>query len=231
MLSPDDPDYPKNMLDYANRKNIVPPVLYYKGDISLLKNKTLTVIGSRDCAEYFLKTSANLAEKFARQGVNILSGLALGCDTYAHMGALKAKGKAIGVLAHGLSDSVFYPKQNLELAHEILENGGLLISAYPPTKRATKATFVERDFVQAALGDATLVITSTVRGGTMYAAKETYKIDKPLYALYPYDCLREYDTQVSGNEVLFRFYDAKSILDYIPEEEENESYILKIFSE
>ena len=71
-----------------------------------------------------------MAGEFAKRGFNIVSGLAIGCDTCGHKGALKVKGKTTAILANGLDNDSIYPPENKYLAEEIVQNGGLLISEY-----------------------------------------------------------------------------------------------------
>ncbi len=93
-------------------------------------------------------------------------GLALGCDKIAHETAVNLGKKTIGVLPSGVN--VITPAANKGLAERIIETGGCLISEYEPDAGVTKATYVERDAVIAALSDATVVIECGVRSGTMH---------------------------------------------------------------
>jgi DNA processing protein len=160
-----------------------PPVLiFYKGDLSLVNKKCIAVIGKRDCSEDAKNTAYHLSRLLSEKEVCIVSGLAEGCDTYAHIGALKGKnGKTIAVLAHGL-DTVF-PPNNKSLADGILNEGGLLISEYPIGTPATKYTFVARDRLQAGLSRAALVVETLVDGGSYYVARANLATDKPLITL------------------------------------------------
>lgn len=196
---------------YLNRKAIR-PTLYCKGNMSLLGQDSVLVIGSRKCSELAQATARYIGAEFAKRGFPIVSGLALGCDTAAHQGALEVNGKTIAVLAHGLSDDVMYPKENLSLAKEILAKGGLLVSMYPDHVRPTKQSFVERDILQARLAFSTIVIASTETGGTMYAAKETVYNRNQLYTIAYTDEQYQNSEEVSGNRLLVKKYGAKNIV-------------------
>ena len=124
--------------------------------------------------EYFARA---LAEK----GINIVSGLALGCDTAAHKGALEAKGLTTAILGGGL-DKIF-PSENTTVAERIVNNGGVLLSEYPVGKETDPYTLVARDRLQAALSQAILVIQTDVNGGTMHAVMSAVATCKPIFAV------------------------------------------------
>ena len=105
----------------------------------------------------------------------------MGCDTLAHEAALAVNGSTTAILAGGL-DSI-YPRENRGLAGRILNAGGLLISENPVFTQTNKYNLVARDRLQGALGDATLVIQTSVKGGTMHAAKATLSAGKPLFVV------------------------------------------------
>lgn len=159
----------------------VPVLLYYKGDLSITQKPALAVIGTREPTEAGLKAGRYYSEAFASIGVNIVSGLAIGCDTAGHRGALDAQGVTTSFLAHGLD--TIYPKENKGLAEEILEKGGLIISEYAIGTTVNRYNLVARDRLQAGLSNATLVVQTGVRGGTMHAANATLRAGKPLMAV------------------------------------------------
>lgn len=147
-----------------------PVLLYYKGDINTLNKKVnVAVIGTREPSELGERIGQRLGEVFAEYNFNVVSGLAIGCDAAGHKGALKGGGTTTAVMAHGL-DKV-YPKENKELALEILEKGGVLISEYPVGQGPIGNFFVERDRIQAGLSESVVVVETDVKGGTMHTAK------------------------------------------------------------
>lgn len=119
--------------------------------------------------------------RYAIHGINIISGLAVGCDSIAHESALSVGGTTTAVLAGGLDN--IYPKENKGLADRILSNSGLLLSENPVFTQTNKYNLVARDRIQAALGNATLVIQTSINGGTMHAAKATLVAEKPLFVV------------------------------------------------
>lgn len=179
-----DPDFPQQLLTTINEegKPDVPLILYYKGDLSITKKKGIAIIGTREPTKEGIHAGEFFGEKIAEAGYNVVSGLAIGCDTAGHRGALKAEGgKTTAFLAHGL-DTV-YPPENEKLAREIVENGGLLMSEYAVGETVNRYFLVARDRLQAALSAATIVIQTGIHGGTNHAANTTLISGKPLYCV------------------------------------------------
>ena len=175
-------------------------LLFYKGDLNALKCTGLAVIGTRNNTANAQKAGLYSSTEFARRGFCIVSGLAEGCDTIAHRGALNAGGKTIAFLGHGL-DSV-YPPSNKDLAEEILLNGGLLLSEYDVGTPVTKYNLVARDRLQSGLALATLVIQTSVNGGTMHAARVCLNSGKPLFVVKYSDKETDSAEQTQGNHEL-----------------------------
>ena len=159
----------------------VPVLVHCLGNLDILEKSSLAIIGTRNPNEAGIKAADFFASEFASYGVNIISGLAVGCDSIAHEAALSVNGTTTAVLAGGLDN--IYPKENRGLAERILCAGGLLISENPVFTQTNKYNLVARDRIQAALGDATLVIQTGVSGGTMHAAKATLSAGKPLFVV------------------------------------------------
>lgn len=178
-----DEAYPKQLLTTVDENGNLsaPTVLYYKGDIRVASQQGLAVIGTREPTDEGVHIGEYLASEFAKRGFNIISGLALGCDSCGHRGALKVGGKTTAFLAHGLT--TVYPPQNAELAEDILQGGGLLMSEYPIGTPLSPYNLVARDRLQSGLAKATLVIQTGRIGGTMHAANATFAAHKPLYAV------------------------------------------------
>lgn len=164
-----DPEYPVlfELWDKA------PTVLYCRGQVSLLNETCIAVIGTRKPTQAGQKTAFNLARALAAvPGVVILSGLAAGCDTQAHKGALFAKGKTLAIFGTPLTE--VYPPENRDLAEKIVENGGLVVSCYEKPahdKAERKRRFIERDYIQAALSMAVVPIQGSLTSGTRHAVE------------------------------------------------------------
>lgn len=175
-----------------------PAILYYKGNLDVLKKPGMAIIGTRKPTPSGIKAGKYFAGEFAKRGFNIVSGLALGCDTSAHEGALSVGGSTTAILGNGL-DSVF-PPENKRLADSILMNGGLLLSEYPIGTKVSRFTLVDRDRLQAGMSKATIVIQTSVNGGTMHASRATLESSKPLFAI-KYKQEMEHESVV-GNQLL-----------------------------
>lgn len=178
-----DDDFPVPLRETINEEGKLDPpmVLYYKGDLSITKMPGLAIIGTREVTDFGAKAGLFLAQEFAKRGFCIVSGLAIGCDTIGHQGALAVGGKTIAFLAHGLD--TIYPPENTELAQQIVDNGGLLLSEYPIGMSVNRYNLVARDRLQAGMSLATLVIQTGEQGGTMHAANTTLEAQKPLYTI------------------------------------------------
>lgn len=140
-----------------------PFVLFYKGDVNLLseQNLNVAVIGVLNPDEKIKLSEKIVVEELLKHGATIVSGLALGCDTMAHQTAIENKGKTIAILPSTLNNII--PKENVELAKKIVEEGGLLVSEYyepPKSKNDMISRFVVRDRLQALFSDAVLLAAS-----------------------------------------------------------------------
>jgi len=147
-----------------------PVILYAKGNIECLRpEQSVAVIGTRHPTNYGRERANKIAQKFAEEGLIVISGLAEGCDTAGHEGCLKANGRTVAVLAHGLQ--MIYPAHNKQLAEQIVNSGGCLISEYWLGTKPFKSSFVERDRLQSGLSAAVVVIETDIKGGTMHTAR------------------------------------------------------------
>ncbi|MFA5754394.1 MAG: DNA-processing protein DprA [Patescibacteria group bacterium] len=166
-----DQRYPRQLKTIADP----PPILYYKGDIGLFEKKgaddCLAVVGSRQCSAYGAQAIKTLIPNLVQCQIKIISGLALGLDTLAHRAALKDGGKTIAVLGSGLNRKNIYPTQNLSLADEIINSGGLLLSEFPPDTPPYRQNFPRRNRLIAGLARATLVIEAPEKSGALTTAE------------------------------------------------------------
>ena len=199
-----DEDFPEALRSTINEdgKQEPPLILWYRGDLSITKMPGLAVIGTREPTDEGFSGGQYLAGEFAKRGFNIVSGLAIGCDTSGHKGALKVGGKTTAILANGLDHNSIYPPENQDLAEEIVEKGGLLLSEYYIGKSVNRYFLVARDRLQSGLAKATLVVQTGVKGGTMHAATATHLAGKPLFTvLYKDDTLNNHE-KCQGNAYL-----------------------------
>ena len=153
VLRQEDPDYPPLLRGIPEP----PPCLYAIGDLGLLKQRTLAVVGSRKCSEYGKRVAMQIGKAAAQNRVTLVSGMAKGIDSFAHLGALRAGGKTIAVLGCGVD--ICYPRENEKIYAEIAEKG-LLLSQFPPGMEARPYTFPQRNRVIAGLAEAVTVRTA-----------------------------------------------------------------------
>ena len=149
----------------ALKKIYDPPIsLYVKGNIEKLNNKNIGIVGCRECTTYGKKSAEYFAYNLSKQNINIVSGLAKGIDSYAHLGSLNT-GNTIAVLGNGLD--IIYPKENLELANEIIKKGGTIISEYPCGTKPDKMKFPARNRIISGISSGIIVIEAKEKSGTL----------------------------------------------------------------
>jgi len=167
MLTLKDRDYP----DKLRTIPMPPKQLFVLGsDVNeLLSRPALTVVGSRKVSAYGKTVTSTLTADLAKVGVVIISGLALGVDSIAHRAALEQGGVAIAVLPCGLD--LIYPANHRQLARQILQQGGALISEYPAGTQAYKSNFVARNRIVSGLADAVLITEAAEKSGTLHTAE------------------------------------------------------------
>lgn len=175
IVSYQDVRYPKRLLKLRK----FPAILYVKGDCKLLNaEKLVTIVGTRNPTELGIKRNIEMTTWFTLQGYVIVSGLAQGCDFYAHQTAART----IAVLAHGL-DQPIYPQTNTQLSEDILAKGGVLVSTYPLGTKIIPQHLAARDEWQSGLGDGVIVVEVGLTGGTHTTINFALKQMKPLAVL------------------------------------------------
>ncbi len=153
--------------------------LYCLGDTSLLYQKSIAIIGTRQASAESLEKATRASAYFAEKGYVIVSGLALGVDTAAHSGCLEVQGKTIATLPCGLNHII--PPKNTELARQIVRTGGCVISEYSVGTEVHTFNYAKRDRIQAALSEAVLVIEADEKSGTMYAVNTAKNNNRPVF--------------------------------------------------
>ena len=169
--------YPEKLKQIEN-----PPTrLYVLGNTKILNEKGIAVVGSRTNTQYGEKMCKKFVKNLVEYNINIISGLALGIDSIAHKTCLKNSGKTIAVLPSGFKN--IYPEINIQLAKEILNNGGVLVTEYDPNSKADSKKFKERNRIVAGLSIGTLVIEAGYRSGTSITARHTKEQEKPVFCI------------------------------------------------
>lgn len=168
-------EYPQNL------KNIYDPPkkIYLIGNKDLLYQKGIAIVGARDATQYGKKIAYNLAKELSEQNIVIISGLAIGIDSYAHKGSLE-KG-TIAVLGSGIDN--IYPKENLELAREIIKNKGCIISEYPLGTKPERLHFPQRNRIISGLSDGVVVIEASKKSGALITAEFALEQGKEIFAV------------------------------------------------
>ncbi|MCE9644065.1 DNA-processing protein DprA [Candidatus Parcubacteria bacterium] len=149
-----------------------PKTLYLRGPFPDEKEyKFLSVVGTRKYTDYGKEAVEKIIRELAGYPVVIVSGLALGIDSIAHVAALDAGLLTVAVPGSGISDEVIYPARHLGLAKRILESGGALLSEYAPDFRATLWSFPRRNRIMAGMSHAVLVVEAEKRSGTLITSR------------------------------------------------------------
>lgn len=156
-----DNEYPKILKEIYDS----PVSLYVRGNKNILNSFCLAIIGCRDATEYGRKVAQDFSYKLSKEDVTIVSGLARGIDSMAHLGTVYSKGKTIAVLGNGL-DTV-YPKENSLLVQKITQNGGAIISEYPLGTKPDKMNFVARNRIISGLSRGVVIVEAKEKSGTL----------------------------------------------------------------
>ncbi len=153
-----------------NEINDPPKSLRIVGELPKTE-KYLAVVGSRKYSEYGKAVCEKLIEGLAGYSITIVSGLALGMDSIGHRSAIKAGLPTIAIPGSGLSEKVLYPSTHVNLAKEIVENGGCLISEFPDDYKPHPYDFPKRNRIVAGMSHATLIIEAELQSGTLITSK------------------------------------------------------------
>lgn len=160
-----------------------PVVLYYKGKLPELERKSIAIIGTRRATNYGVRWVENFTKELAQSysDAEILSGLAYGIDYNAHKQSLENNIPTYAVLGHGLN--MIYPSAHHNLAQQILDSGGGLISEFTTADPVRPMNFVQRNRIVAGLSDAIIVVESKQKGGAMHTAKMAFSYSREVFAL------------------------------------------------
>ena len=176
-IEENDKYYPKNLLEIYNP----PKRLYVLGNKEILNSFNIAIIGCRLNSKYGESVAKELAYKLSKLGIVITSGLAKGIDTYSHIGCLNAKGKTIAVLGSGLYN--IYPKENIKIAKQIVENGGAIISEYEPNEKPRKENFPSRNRIISGISNGVVVVEAKEKSGTFITVDLALEQGKNIFAV------------------------------------------------
>jgi DNA processing protein len=174
-----DPDYPVLLKEIHDP----PPLLFYKGAIPSSERQHIAVVGSRKPSHYGKRIVDRIVAPLAGSRSVIVSGLAYGIDTLAHKATLAAGGTTIAIIGSGLDDASLYPKQNKQLAEEIISMGGAIISEFPIGTPPLAQHFPMRNRLIAGMCAGTLVIEAMKKSGSLITARSALESNRDVYAV------------------------------------------------
>lgn len=170
-----DSEYP----ELLRKINEPPPILYIKGDRDSFSKKYIAIVGTTKPTQDGIRLAIELSRALVREGFGIVSGLAAGVDSAAHLGALKENGRTIAVLGCGIMN--IYPQENVLLSRQI-EKSGLLVSEHDPRAKVTRPNLVLRNRIISALSSAVVVAQIGEKtAGELITASSAIKQAKPLF--------------------------------------------------
>ena len=169
-------DYPEML----KQINCPPFVLYYYGNLSLVKGKTMGVVGMRDVSQYGIHATETFVDELTKADYVIVSGMARGVDSVAHRCAIEAQGKTVAVLGTGIE--YCYPRENKELYEELKQNH-LVMSEYPFHVAPQKKLFPFRNRIVSGLSLGILITEARQKSGTMITAGYALEQGKEVYCI------------------------------------------------
>lgn len=172
-----DEDYPRRLKSCIDS----PILIYTKGNLKLDELRVISIVGTRNATNYGKQLVDDLIKQFAERDYDILvvSGLAYGIDIHAHRSALKYNIPTAGVVAHGLD--MMYPTIHKDTAKKMLNNGGL-VSDFSSETKIDPANFIKRNRIIAGLSDATIVVESAKKGGSLVTADIASSYNRDVFA-------------------------------------------------
>ncbi|MFL5789777.1 MAG: DNA-processing protein DprA [Flavisolibacter sp.] len=172
-----DKDYPQRLLNCYDS----PSLLFYKGSADLNASKIIAIVGTRSYSEYGKQFTESLVKDLAEQNILIVSGLAYGIDAIAHRASIKNGIPTVGVVGHGLD--MIYPPENAKLAKDMVRDSGGILSEFFSGTLPDKHHFPLRNRIVAGMCDATIVIETPIKGGSMITAKLADSYNHDVFAV------------------------------------------------
>ena len=213
VLTMEDAEYPESLMHIY----CPPPVLYVRGDLGCLRNRLcVSVVGTRKAYDYYLSAAGNICYQLARSGAAVISGCAVGTDSYAHLGCMRGGGPTVGVLACGID--VDFPKESHGLKEAVVATGGALITELEPGRKVPAGYFHARNRLIAGLADCVLLGQVPLRSGAMITANAAIDQGKDLFCIPPssiYDarCMGAASYIRDGAKLAFSAYDI--VMEYL----------------
>lgn len=206
-------EYPQQLASWANSTE----VLYVKGHTEYLSAKCVAVVGSRAATDTGRVRAAYLSKLLCEKGYCVSSGLALGIDTAAHVGALRAAGQTLAVI--GTPINKYYPKENVQLQNHIAE-AGALVSQFSPIRPTQQLNFPQRNELMSAFSVATVIVEAGETSGALTQARYCLKQGKKLFIMqnqidkkeltWPREYLKKGAIAIKNPEELFEKLDSST---------------------
>jgi len=171
------PDYPKILMQYKE----APEFLFYKGNLPDPNKATVAIVGARGCSSYGRKMAKDIARDLSNSGVQVISGMARGIDSYAALGALEGDTPTFVVLGTGVD--VCYPAENIDIYEQILKQGGGIISEYPMGDGGTGWHFPARNRIISGLSSKVLIVEAKERSGSLITVEWALEQGKDVCAV------------------------------------------------
>jgi DNA processing protein len=172
-----DINYPQRFLNCYDP----PTILFQKGEFDLNASRIVGIVGTRKNTSYGKQVTEKLVEELAAANVIIISGLAFGIDTIAHKASIKNNIPTVGALGHGLD--IIYPSENAGLAKDMIKHGGGLITEFFSQTKPDRHNFPQRNRIVAGLCDATVIVETNVKGGSMITADLANGYNRDVFAV------------------------------------------------
>jgi len=172
-------NYPEILKEISD----APKQLYVRGNLPKDHNLNFAIVGTRAASDYGRTLTFKIAKELAELGFNIVSGLALGIDTQAHLGALEGKGRTTAVMGSAIDDNSIYPSENLNLVKKIISSGGAVISEYEPGTKSEIWFFPERNRIISGLSRGVLVVEAPEKSGALITARVALEQNREVFAI------------------------------------------------
>lgn len=175
-----------NLSDYDYLRDLPhipdpPKKLFIRGKLPEKRVKTAAIVGTRKPSAYGREIATKIASECAKNGIVVVSGLALGIDSIAHRAAIDSGGKTIAILANGVDK--IYPRSHEDLGQRILQTNGAILSEYPNNTPARPWQFLARNRIVSGLADAVVIIEAASRSGTLSTANHALDQGKEIFAV------------------------------------------------
>jgi len=172
------PNFPQRLVHHCYD---APVMLYYRGTADLNASKMIAIVGTRNNSEYGKQFTERLIRELVQHDVVIVSGLAFGIDAIAHRAAMKNILPTVGVVGHGMD--FMYPIEHTALAKEMIRNGGGVLTEFTSGTKPDRHNFPGRNRIVAGITDATIVVETGIKGGSMITAELANSYNRDVFAV------------------------------------------------